>query len=416
MPHDKSRRQHSDQGNLQIDIGADRLGTTLDPRSLEHPEYTAFITGPSRCAATILYLPNGRVHMLAHPRANGTYVVHVIQEFRSIQDAGKLCSGGSCSSDCASANMSAVVASVALNYTGREIMQITFSHLSQETEGKSRQSQPFASNAGCWRPSSNFANLILPAKHAGLEWLWQPDHLHVPIFKTAPQMRAALKQTGDILFIGDSLMRTTFQAFVDVALDYQFPYHGIREKWCGLNRTQFFDGLGALTIAGDGCWSGNGTFSLFLEEKNVTLSYLPIFNAGQTTIDALVDAGLLEKYRHVFINYGLHDISMYSKDRFQTLLQSRLERLSASRARMQTPCKITYLGLWAQRLSKKPIDWIWSGSHKRTEAFLDVMRTTAVQNGIPFIDTYAMTLPMLEYNVDGVHFDEHVTRDRKSVV
>jgi hypothetical protein len=38
------------------------------------------------------------------------------------------------------------------------------------------------------------------------------------------------------------------------------------------------------------------------------------------------------------------------------------------------------------------------------------MRTTAFQSGIPFIDTYAMTLPMMEFNVDGVHFNERVTR------
>ena len=41
---------------------------------------------------------------------------------------------------------------------------------------------------------------------------------------------------------------------------------------------------------------------------------------------------------------------------------------------------------------------------------MEAMRTTAFQSGIPFIDTYAMTLPMLEFNVDGVHFDERVTR------
>ncbi len=41
---------------------------------------------------------------------------------------------------------------------------------------------------------------------------------------------------------------------------------------------------------------------------------------------------------------------------------------------------------------------------------MEAMRTTAFQSGIPFIDTYAMTLPMMEFNVDGVHFNERVTR------
>jgi hypothetical protein len=61
----------------------------------------------------------------------------------------------------------------------------------------------------------------------------------------------------------------------------------------------------------------------------VTLSYLAMWYSSQTSLDTLVDAGLLENYSHVFINYGLHDISMYTTDRFQVHLKSRLERLSA---------------------------------------------------------------------------------------
>lgn len=414
LPHNDMHEPHASRSTLQIDVHvgtADGLSAELDRRSLEYPEYTAFITGPSRCAASISYLPNGRVHMSAHPRVNGTYVLHVTHEFRSIEGESELCSGSGCAADHAGANMSTVLASVALNYTGEEVLQFTFDVeqiLGKEIEENDRKLQ--YANKGCWRPSSDFADLVVPAQHAGLEWLWQPDHLDAPVFKTASQMRALLNQTGNVLFIGDSLMRTTFQAFVDVALDYQFPYHGIREKWCGRNGTQHFGGLGSLTIDGNGCHSGHASFSLSLGANNVTLSYLAMWYSSQTTLDILVDAGLLDNFSHVFINYGLHDVSMYTRDRFQVHLTARLERLAASRGRMATPRNIVYLGMWAQRLSKKPVDWIWSGSHKRTEVFLEVMRTTARQNNIPFIDTYTMTLPMLEFNADGVHYDERVTR------
>jgi hypothetical protein len=78
---------------------------------------------------------------------------------------------------------------------------------------------------------------------------------------------------------------------------------------------------------------------------------------------------------------------------------------------MARSCNIVYLGLWAQRLSKKPIDWVWAGSHKRTMAFIDAMKTAAFQSGILYVDTYNMTLPMIELsNHDGIHFDARVTR------
>jgi hypothetical protein len=332
LPHNDLHGPHANLSTLQINVrvGNDGLSAELNPRSVQYPEYTAFVTGPSRCAAKISYLLNGRVHVSARPRVNGTYVLHLAEEFRSIEGASELCSGSICTADQAGTNMSTVLASVALNYTGEEVLRFSFEveHNLLSKEAKKNDRQQFA-NTGCWRPASDFADLIVPAQHAGLEWLWQPDPLDAPVFKTPTQMWAVLNQTGNVLFIGDSLVRTTFQAFVDVALNYQFPYHGIREKWCGRNGTQHFKGLGSLTIDGNGCHSGNASFSLLLGEKNVTLSYLAMWYSSQTSLDTLVDAGLLENYSHVFINYGLHDISMYTTDRFQVHLKSRLERLSA---------------------------------------------------------------------------------------
>jgi hypothetical protein len=89
-----------------------------------------------------------------------------------------------------------------------------------------------------------------------------------------------------------------------------------------------------------------------METRNVSLTYLPIFLTGQTVLDGLIE-GLLENYKYVFINFGLHDISRYTKMDFQRQLSSRLERLSGSTGRMATPCNMIYLGLWAQRLNMK---------------------------------------------------------------
>lgn len=272
----------------------------------ESPEFSAYIIGPSLCAVSVSYMPKeGKVHMSAHTRVNGTYVLNILEEFRSMDGEGELClpsarclpsEAGLCLPSSCPVNrtdMSSILARVVLNYTGREVLQYTFDvDLSKQTKITNPKCQlDQAANSGCWRLNTDFPDLTGPANHAGQKWLWQPDYLDVPIFMTASQMRAILNGTGDILFIGDSSIRTTYQAFIDVAIDFQYPWHAIGNNWCGFNGTQHFPGLGDLLINGEGCWTGNVTFTLILEEKNVTLSYLPIFLSKHTTLDVLVDAG-----------------------------------------------------------------------------------------------------------------------------
>ena len=128
--------------------------------------------------------------------------------------------------------------------------------------------------------------------------------------------------------------------------------------------------------------------------------------SSQTTLDTLVDAGLLDNFSHGFINYGLHVVSIYTRDRFQVHLTARLERLAASRGRMATPRNIVYVGPEAEQEASR-LDLVRIA--QENGGIFGGQRTTARVNNIPFIDTYT-TLPMLEFNADGVHYDERVTR------
>jgi hypothetical protein len=75
-------------------------------------------------------------------------------------------------------------------------------------------------------------------------------------------------------FIGDSLVRTTFQAFVDMATNYTFPYKSIGSHWCRQTSLKPFPDGVEFRFHGDGCWSGNATIDLALDGWNATLHYL----------------------------------------------------------------------------------------------------------------------------------------------
>ena len=79
-------------------------------------------------------------------------------------------------------------------------------------------------------------------------------------------------------------------------------------------------------------------------------------------------------------------------------------------ATFESPPRLVFVGLWAQNAARKPEDWYWSGSNKRTSEFIIAMRQITHELSVRFIDTFDMTLSMLDANKDGVHFNESVTR------
>jgi hypothetical protein len=52
----------------------------------------------------------------------------------------------------------------------------------------------------------------------------------------------------------------------------------------------------------------------------------------------------------------------------------------------------------------------WSGSHTRARAFIEAMKTVCMEQDVPYLDTFDMSLSVSEACRDGVHYNESVTR------
>ena len=72
--------------------------------------------------------------------------------------------------------------------------------------------------------------------------------------------------------------------------------------------------------------------------------------------------------------------------------------------------RVIFLGMWAQRSLRKPPAWKWAGSHTRVLDFIRITKQVAALYSIEYIDIYGMTLALLEFNQDGIHFLPEVNR------
>ncbi len=66
--------------------------------------------------------------------------------------------------------------------------------------------------------------------------------------------------------------------------------------------------------------------------------------------------------------------------------------------------------MWAQRPFRKPGAWNWAGSPTRVLDFIRIARQVSGRYNIKYIDIYEMTLPLMEFNEDGIHFLPEVNR------
>jgi hypothetical protein len=257
-------------------------------------------------------------------------------------------------------------------------------------------------------PTINTSSSLL-AEQAGLPWLWHSNCCPTePLMVTPTEMVKLLGSGIKVACLGDSLMRTIFQAFIDIATDYTSPFPGITTSWCKKNVSNLaINDRAELSIFGDGCWSGGANLTTFGSNSNSTLTYYDRHHSGQSVSDILSEAEPLD---WIFVNYGLHDIGMFTLEQFKANLRDRLTELKSRRTKTGRPSNLVYVGLWAQNIAKKPIGWKWSGSNTRASDFIKAMKEVSTELNIPFIDTYHMTLPVLDANRDGVHFNESVTR------
>jgi len=249
----------------------------------------------------------------------------------------------------------------------------------------------------------------LLAEQAGLPWLWHSKCCPtIPLMVTPIEMAKLLGNGIKVAYLGDSLMRTIFQAFIDIATNYSSPFPGISGSWCKKNVSKLvINGRAELSTFGDGCWSGGANLTTFIGNSNSTLTYYDRHHSGQSVNDILSETETLD---WIFVNYGLHDIGMFTIEQFTANLRDRLTQLKSRRTKTGRPSNLVYVGLWAQNVARKPIGWKWSGSNTRASDFIKAMKEVSSELNVPFIDIYHMTLPVLDANRDGVHFNESVTR------
>jgi hypothetical protein len=247
------------------------------------------------------------------------------------------------------------------------------------------------------------------AVQAQLPWLWHSKcSTTEPVMVTPTEMTRILTAFPNIVFLGDSLMRTIFQGMIDIATNYSSPFPGIATPWCRKNITRLaINERSELSIFGDGCWSGGATFTSNTDKSKSILVYYDRHHSGQSINEVFNPT---ERVDWIFVNYGLHDIGMFTVEQFAVNLKDRLIELRGMRINTGSPPNIVYVGLWAQNIARKPLSWKWSASHKRALAFISAMKRVTTELDIPYIDTYYLTLPVLDANRDGVHYNESVTR------
>lgn len=221
-----------------------------------------------------------------------------------------------------------------------------------------------------------------------------------------------------IVFVGDSLMRNVFNAFADIAVDYELPFHGMKSYWCRSTKSHFKkSGRWELELLGTypswfGKWwcgeQGGANLNLTIGNQSAQLTYLTSGLSADTPKDPILRVLGNYSFDAVFVNYGLHDSSEYSLGEFERHITRRMSNLSDVQA--SRGVKVYFLGMWAQRPLRKPAAWKWAGSHTRVLDFIRITRQVAARYGIEYIDIYGMTLPLMEFNEDGIHFLPEVNR------
>ncbi len=278
--------------------------------------------------------------------------------------------------------------------------------------------RPQALLEGSWLIASKFPTLKQPASHSGLPWLWKPHSCSNPVIQNPQDFRNGLKPLHRIVFVGDSLMRNVFNAIADLAVDYELPFHGMKSHWCRTNQSHFRkSGRWELELLGKHkTWFGKGwcgeqggaNLNIALDNKDVQLTYLTSGFSADMPRDPILSVLANYTFDCLIVNYGLHDESKYSLDEFENHISRRMSKLSdIQRAR---GVRVFFLGMWAQRPLRKPTAWKWTGSHTRVLDFIRITKQAAALYNIEYIDLYGMTLALLEFNEDGIHFLPEVNR------
>jgi hypothetical protein len=246
----------------------------------------------------------------------------------------------------------------------------------------------------------------------GWSWYWLGScyiNLHSVSWMIAA-LQTGYTSTGKILklaFIGDSQMRHTYRQAVDILTGGLFEPYASRDFCKKKSKPTDIDTIemeaGQFIVYGTGCWSGGARY------QNTWL-IADYFDSHNLLARSFVQSQrfMTTSYDAVSVAYGLHDIN-----RDLSTIESDIKAAVKNiREWYPVPMKIVWEGLWQQNSRRKPKAWKLTGSTSRALCYMrEVDRALNDPFGvssITFIDTYAMSLAMLDHSKDGVHFSTEV--------
>jgi len=236
------------------------------------------------------------------------------------------------------------------------------------------------------------------------KYFWQKSKLRFPgieLYEISPTPMSSSSERSPvkILFIGDSEMRTTFQAFIanmgtklgskgrpfidypDKSGEFQ------RRSWCKHqwdNNVEISGGL--LNITGDGCWGGHVRFIL---KGVVELVYI-----SMTSVQA--------RWERVHFKPDVTFLATAHHDQNSPIDHSYIRKLQQRNSDILSyfpSTKLVLVSSWTSDLTKRPLFWC-RGCAARQNIMLEQFKADSRVRTLSLLD---FTAPVQESTPDGIH-------------
>ena len=455
-----------------------RAGSTLrvtlhaggSERNQDVPDMELVLSGPARTAG--FFLPRaaapdaapatavleGRLQL---PPLPGNYTLDLRVQFCSTEEVGTI----------SQSNKGAVRRANDLFVTAADALLVRFAVVlfadapapadTQQARKPCTAGAPLNSMGGYWHAGAR--NVATPAPGSRRDAVQSPASLPVwvphgcvvgtpELAPTPAQLWTALAGRR-VLFIGDSLVRGLFLAFVDILSDYSLPSNIIGNELCRnrpgrsfrLNHTASREGAegGPSGEAPGGaaserashpgpnsdslpetppvvliCHKDDSAVSMSAElegrRRAGRIDYMPAPFADAGTANQIASVLLHGEdtadlpYTDAVVNFGLHDVNNgVAHDAVTQRLRPVVDALVRC---LPAASRTLWLGLWASNGDKKPYEYRWSSSHSFAARYMEATTGELARVGIPQLHTYDMSLALQEANLDGVHYSIKLTR------
>ena len=252
----------------------------------------------------------------------------------------------------------------------------------------------------------------VPTGDAAFPLRWAPFACDLPGLQAA-RLRLAL-QGRRVAFVGDSQARAMLMAAVHLltGFDPAWPFVDIRTQWhSGPPNASFVSpfqntslGPGHFTVfGGDGQWSGGAAYEFAADSSapGTVLEYYAYADLGHRGWEGHFPR---RAYDAVVLGLGVHGTQMALH-----VYQREVARaLGVVRDRLPPGRPIVYMNPWARHLAAMPKLWRWAGGGVKMSLVEEVGRFVSVERRVMPLNFHYMTVPVLQYSPDGMHYTSEV--------